>query len=177
MVELSVAVEDADSVQSAGERDRDDADGQPGWVGTLVLARKTPLKRTAKKRKSPNATARADVLFSRLIRDRDHACVRCGEVNNLQCAHIWSRRYRALRWRFENAITLCQGCHLYFTLRPAEWAEWCGQWWFSEDQLWSRVGFHLHMDVAWSYDELRQRALNDPPEKAADALERLQAIS
>ncbi len=140
------------------------------------------------KRKSPNATAKADVLFSRLVRDRDHMCVRCGTVNNLQCAHIWSRRYRALRWRFENAITLCSGCHMYFTLRPAEWAEWCEARWFAEDETFLRNGGHTSrrfnfpldrpgLPTAWTYHALRVRALNDPPEKAADALQRLKGVA
>jgi hypothetical protein len=54
---------------------------------------------------------------------------------------------------------------MYFTLRPAEWAEWC------EDRLFGAGG--VNVDPAWMYEELRHRALNDPPEKAVDALERL----
>jgi hypothetical protein len=150
----------------------------------VVIARKAPLERKPVKRSKTNVTTKADVLFSRLVRDRDHMCVRCGSPNNLQCAHIWSRRYRALRWRFENAITLCQGCHLYFTLRPAEWAEWC------EERVFSELGpagsyvtgyktFVIKGDREWpafSYDDLRRRALNDPPEKAVAALARLKGI-
>ncbi len=134
------------------------------------------------KRKSPNATAKADVLFSRLVRDRDQMCVRCGTVNNLQCAHIWSRRYRALRWRFENAVTLCSGCHMYFTLRPAEWAEWCEGQRFGEEGLTTgKIRMVQAMpeyaeELGWTYQQLRFRALNDPPEKAVDALARLKAV-
>jgi hypothetical protein len=132
------------------------------------------IKRTTMKRGKTNATTKADVLFSRLVRDRDHACVRCGSPNNLQCAHIWSRRYRALRWRFENAITLCAGCHMYFTLRPAEWAEWCEERFFSVRG--PRESRTSNIDDETTYWGLRQRALNDPPERAVDALERLRAL-
>jgi hypothetical protein len=77
----------------------------------------------------------------------------------------------------ENAITLCQGCHLYFTLRPAEWAEWCEEWWFSESGIRPRDPARANTrDHGWGYYGLRHRALNDPPEKAADALARLKEI-
>jgi hypothetical protein len=130
------------------------------------------LARTQIKRKKTNATTKADVLFSRLVRNRDHACLMCGSPNNLQAAHIWSRRYRSIRWRFENCITLCQGDHLKMTLRPAEWGSWC------EDHLFcAERGIHTGTcdpdHVTFEYIELRHRALYDPPEKAVDALVRL----
>ncbi|GIW90893.1 MAG: hypothetical protein KatS3mg109_1325 [Pirellulaceae bacterium] len=63
----------------------------------------------------------ADRVFSERIRERDRACVRCGSTYRLQCAHIVSRRYSALRWAEDNAVALCQRCHVYFTHRPVEW--------------------------------------------------------
>jgi hypothetical protein len=132
------------------------------------------MKRTPIKRSKTNATTKADVLFSRLVRDRDHMCLMCGSPNNLQAAHIWSRRYRALRWRFENCITLDAACHMRMTLDPAGWAEWC------EGMCFSAAGVHLKPIAepcldGYSYMQLRYRALNDPPEKAVDALKRLKA--
>jgi hypothetical protein len=62
----------------------------------------------------------------------------------LQCAHIMSRRYRALRWSYDNAVPLCGAHHTFFTHRPAEWEESCRNW-----------------GVDW--DDLRRRAINDPP--------------
>ena len=38
------------------------------------------------------AKKRCDVLFSRIIRAHGR-CVRCGSVDNLQCAHVISRRF------------------------------------------------------------------------------------
>jgi hypothetical protein len=141
--------------------------------------KRTPLKRKPMKRGKTNATTKADVLFSRLVRDRDHCCLMCGSPNNLQAAHIWSRRYRALRWRFENCITLDAACHMRMTLDPAAWAEWCeGQFFCNQNGLHGNTeGFFCkEAHTFWDYPTLRHRALFDPPEKAADALERLKAL-
>jgi hypothetical protein len=73
------------------------------------------------KRSSP--TARADLLFSKLVRAAGQ-CAKCQKTTHLQCAHGFSRRYRNTRWDFDNAWCLCRGCHLYFTHRPLEWDEW-----------------------------------------------------
>jgi len=43
--------------------------------------------------------------------------------DEIQCAHIRSRRYLNTRWDFDNAIPLCSAHHLYFTHRPSEWEE------------------------------------------------------
>jgi len=113
----------------------------------------TNLKRA--KVKGPSLK-RADDLFSAWIRAYG-VCWAQGYrdcAGRLQCAHIFSRRYRALRWREENARCLCAGHHLYFTHRPAEWEQFC-------------------RDRGVDWDGLRHRALNDPPEKLADAIARM----
>jgi len=55
--------------------------------------------RDAEKRPVKSPQARADELFSRLIRARDQRCQNCNDTDWPQCAHIWSRKYRATRWR------------------------------------------------------------------------------
>ncbi len=66
----------------------------------------------------------ADAAFSQFIRRRDRSCWRCGSRDGLQCMHIISRRYRALRWDERNAVAGCLKCHTYFTHRPLEWEAW-----------------------------------------------------
>ena len=56
------------------------------------------------------AKRRATILHSEIVRARG-ACERCGRTNNLQCAHIISRRYSATRVRLDNAWCLCASCH------------------------------------------------------------------
>ena len=66
-----------------------------------------------------------DRLFSSYIRTRDDwACRCCGSVRNIQCAHVVSRRYRAVRWDSDNALALCSRCHVRYTYDPIAWQDW-----------------------------------------------------
>lgn len=73
--------------------------------------------------KAKGAKAKADRLFSLIIRSRGY-CENCGTTQNLQTAHIYSRRYSHTRCDPENAVCLCAGCHRYFTDRPVEFSSW-----------------------------------------------------
>lgn len=68
------------------------------------------------------AKAKADRLFSLIIRSRG-ACEACGRTENLQCAHIVSRRFSHTRCDEDNAFCLCARCHMHFTDHPVEFAE------------------------------------------------------
>ena len=75
-----------------------------------------------------HATKEADRKFSLVIR----AGGRCyGQTafwtgpsfacaGPLHCAHLFSRRYRNIRWDTRNAVPLCAGHHKYFDTRPIE---------------------------------------------------------
>ena len=82
----------------------------------LKFPKPKKVKRSTLKRK-------ADKLFSLKIRE-GKVCFNCGSVKNIQCSHIVSRSYKNTRWDLDNAIPLCQGCHLYFTFRPLEWEQY-----------------------------------------------------
>lgn len=105
---------------------------------------------------------KADAAFSRYIRDRDGKCMGAGSgprcSGALQCAHIISRRYRAIRWDEANAMALCQAHHMFWTHRPLEWQAWL-------------------VAEGIDYENLRWLALNDPPEKPADALARMKEMA
>ena len=76
------------------------------------------------KRTITQLTKIADKNFSLWIRARDGGCMRCGKKDNLQCAHIFSRSARSVRWDELNAITLCGGCHLFWAHKnPIEFTE------------------------------------------------------
>lgn len=68
---------------------------------------------------------KADKLFSRYIRLRDRECRSCLTPLNLQCAHIFSRRYMSVRFDPANAMALCAGCHKKYTHNPIEWEDFC----------------------------------------------------
>ena len=87
---------------------------------------KPNFKSAKKKPKTPTKTRllkQCDTLFSLLVRSAGR-CSNCGKSEFLQCAHGFSRRYRAVRFDTRNAWPLCRGCHVYFTHRPLEWDEW-----------------------------------------------------
>lgn len=69
--------------------------------------------------------ARLDREFSAEIRSMGF-CERCGRSSGvqLQCAHIFSRRYLRLRWMKENAICLCAGCHFWAHHNPVSFTLW-----------------------------------------------------
>jgi 5-methylcytosine-specific restriction endonuclease McrA len=83
-------------------------------------------KRTPKRRRSRLAMRReCDKRFAFAVKQRDAwICRACGNFTNLQCAHIVSRRYHAVRWTMANAVTLCAGCHVKFTHDPLAWDDW-----------------------------------------------------
>jgi hypothetical protein len=109
--------------------------------------------------KTPTKTQllrKCDALFSLIIRSRGW-CENCGKPDNLQCAHGFSRRYRAVRFLEANAFSLCRGCHVYFTHRPLEWDDW------------------LQKELANSYHLIRVKALHGPNPDLAETLTRLKA--
>lgn len=65
-----------------------------------------------------------DRLFSLRVRACGR-CEHCKAQSGLQCAHLISRRYAAIRFDRTNAVALCARCHTYFTHRPLEWEVWC----------------------------------------------------
>ena len=101
-----------------------------------------------------HAKAEADRRFSLFIRERDGKCQRCGKTDQLQCAHIVSRRYLSVRWDELNARALCVGCHKWETEQPLASEAWV------ETILPNR-----------RY-QLRMRALNEQPMDLATVLGR-----
>lgn len=59
-------------------------------------------------------TKKADVEFSKWIRNRDGRCMRCGTINNLTCSHFWVRQHSATRYDPDNCVAVCwMPCHKY----------------------------------------------------------------
>lgn len=91
------------------------------------------VKPAKKAKKSPrqNYSAQCDAAFSKLIRLRGFCEADDGRpcAGYHQCAHGFSRRYRAVRWDERNAWCLCAGHHKYYTHRPLEWDMWLAQRW------------------------------------------------
>jgi 5-methylcytosine-specific restriction endonuclease McrA len=77
-------------------------------------------KRAQSVRRGGPSKVQLDRWFSLIVRFVG-VCQRCGARERLQCAHIVSRRYMGVRHAFDNAMCLCQGCHMFMTYRPLEW--------------------------------------------------------
>ncbi len=117
-------------------------------------------QKSGKKPKVPTKTQllkKCDATFGKIVR-APGACQVCHATENLQCAHGFSRSYRAVRWDRRNAFPLCRGCHVYYTHRPLQWDEWLRDVW----------GEPL-------YAELRHLALTGPNPDLAETYARLRA--
>ena len=91
------------------------------------------MKRTALKRRTrlkPRSKQaikdkELDALCRKLVFLRDgNRCVKTGSTHNLQWAHIFSRRFKSLRWDEDNSMCLSAGAHLWWHHQPLEAAKW-----------------------------------------------------
>ena len=76
----------------------------------------------AKKTSQKTAKAKADLLFSKLIRELGY-CQRCGrrppEIK-LETSHIFKRDFSGVRCDPDNAFCLCSACHRWWHAHPTE---------------------------------------------------------
>ena len=75
--------------------------------------------RSTKAKRKTIHTGTIDTTFSRLVRLRaDYRCEKCGgcfeEGRGLECAHLFRRTWRSIRWHPLNAASLCSECHTWF---------------------------------------------------------------
>lgn len=109
------------------------------------MNRTTPLRRKAVKPKRKGATCRIGRCKRRpllngycgthntqrldrecraRVLERDKwRCRRCFSKERVQWAHVYSRRYRAIRWDERNSMALCYPCHRWQTFNPLEGEE------------------------------------------------------
>lgn len=69
-------------------------------------------------------TVKLDKICSLIIRQRGK-CECCGleDYSKLQCCHIYTRKWKSVRWDFLNLLCLCASCHSKFHDKPIEFAE------------------------------------------------------
>lgn len=109
--------------------------------------------------RAKGAKGKCDALFSKIIRSPG-ACLRCGFTDNLQCAHIITRRYSATRCDLRNAWCLCASCHRRLTDWPREHSHFITQ----------TIGSEL-------YEELRAKAEAVTKVQWDEVYKELQAIA
>src|SRR5690242_3670268 len=78
-------------------------------------------KKSARKK----TIAYLDALWSRLTKAvKESRCEWCYKVGPVQSDHIVNRHKYPTRWRLENCVLLCVGCHLFRKKRePFEWSQ------------------------------------------------------
>ena len=65
-----------------------------------------------------------DNWFSKCVRHRDqHRCQYCFNEGT-DCAHIYGRARKSVRWSMDNAVTLCRYHHQWFTSNPVAFTDW-----------------------------------------------------
>ncbi len=88
----------------------------------------TPIPKAKKKptKRRQNMTKELDRLFSLVVRSVGRCEADDGRACNgpLQCAHGFTRSYRAIRWDRRNAFALCAGHHMFYTHNPIAWDDW-----------------------------------------------------
>lgn len=106
-------------------------------------------KKRARPKRGPSKEARADKLFSDYIRSIRRCENECGARDNLDCAHAFSRRYRATRWTL--AFALCRRCHTYYTQHPAAWTTWLKARWgddlYDQHYRTAQIGARVDLDA------------------------------
>lgn len=122
-----------------------------------------PKAKPRKTKKKQSLSKEADRLFSLIIRGRGKC--ESGRLARhsgvLQCAHGFSRRYRAVRWDQRQCWSLCAACHMYFTHHPIEWDLWMretlGEELYEEIRATALAG--VMPDLAELVAELKQEAI------------------
>ena len=66
-----------------------------------------------------------DKWFSDVVRRKANStCEHCGIEGRMECAHIYGRANKAVRWSMDNAVSLCHYCHRTFTGNPVDFHLW-----------------------------------------------------
>lgn len=92
---------------------------------------KKPKKATRRK-KGPKTLLMedCDAMFGAIVRSAGRCRLADGKCSSvLQCAHGFSRRYRATRWDERNAWCLCASHHKKYTEDPIGWDDWLRAEW------------------------------------------------
>ena len=98
-------------------------------------------------------TKKLDKVCSDIIRARGY-CVKCGgSGGQLQTAHIFSRKNRAVRWDLDNLLTLDAKCHFWAHQNPIFFTEWVKE--YLGEYQYSALKYRALMIKQWTLEELQ----------------------
>ena len=105
---------------------------------------KFPKPKKVKKKKSPKKISlnKFDLLWAKMVRERDRRCLHCGNTQNLQAHHLFRRGISSTRYELKNGISLCSSCHTFNFVFSAHKTEQTFRIW-AEEYLGEEVYGHL----------------------------------
>ena len=122
-----------------------------GLEGLVIKSSKATKKRR-------RMVLKLDADARQRVFERDNfACMRCGKKENLNWAHVLSRRDISLRWEADNGMTLDAGCHMFWHHQPALAVDWLQK---NHREQWDRL-MALHVlnpkvNIRERFEELSQ---------------------
>lgn len=95
------------------------------WLLLLAPPRTRTVRRLDVARTARRATVNdLDALCRYVVFRRDGGiCRKCGKTA-VDWSHVYSRRFKWLRWDLDNSFASCKGDHLWWHARPADATAW-----------------------------------------------------
>ena len=89
------------------------------------LRRKTRIRARRLRRRLEVTDKELDDACRAVVFARDgYRCRKTGQTHHLQWAHVYSRRYKSVRWDPDNGMCLSAGAHLLWHSQPAAMVLW-----------------------------------------------------
>jgi hypothetical protein len=104
-----------------------------------------------KKPTKTSLTRKLDKLCSQIIRGRGY-CAWCHTTDGLECCHVFSRRYRSVRWYLPNLVCLCHSHHFYAHSNPVLFTEFIKEYLGEKD--YEELKFRAKMILKYSIYDL-----------------------
>jgi hypothetical protein len=106
-----------------------------------------------KKPTKKSLTRKLDKAVSEKVRARGE-CAWCKKTEGLEACHIFSRRYRSVRWDMDNLICLCHRHHFYSHSNPILFAEFIKE--YLGKERYTQLKFRARMTKKWIIEELQE---------------------
>ena len=98
-------------------------------------------------------TRKLDKLVSEKVRGQGE-CAWCKKNEGLECCHIFSRRYRSVRWDWDNLLCLCHSHHFYSHSNPLLFAEFVKD--YLGEEKYVRLKQKARMVKKWTLEDLME---------------------